>query len=113
MERTDRIWLITASVLVVLLLAGAGVLWWKRTETIARYSTTSQGELALAPMETSDTVLPPEAPKPKPKAAPRQPKGSEPGYLTRVRKTGSAIYVTYDPAAFLTGSEASLYAAKQ
>lgn len=118
MERSDRITFIIAATLVVLLLAGAGLLIWKRSQTLAAESTAvASSTVSLTPLETTAGAAPvtttPTPATVSKLGVPKQPKGSDFGYVTKVRKSGSTVYATYDPAELLTGTEADLYIKKK
>jgi hypothetical protein len=117
MERSDRIGLIVATLLVVALLSGSGYLVWRRSDILGaeRGGTTAEATVTLTPIETSEALLPePAEAKPASNGSGiTQPKGSEIAYLTKVRKSGSTYYVTYDPAELLKGAAADLYVKKQ
>lgn len=115
MDRTDRIALIVATVLVVVLAAGAGFLVWKRSDVLAgERPVTADATATLSPMEATEAAAPPTAYMQPATPAKRSlpPKGAELGYAKTVRKSGGVYSLSYDPAAFLTGSEAELSAKK-
>lgn len=113
MERSDRIALTVATVLVVALLSGSGFLVWKRVDTLAsERPLAAEGPVTLAPLQADETATatPAKAKPARKPGPPRQPKGSELGIISSVRKSGSTYYLTYDPAALLLGKEADIYA---
>jgi hypothetical protein len=113
LERTDKIGLIVASVLVVLLAAGAGGLLYQRSNNGPGTVAAAESSVTLSPLDDKSTL--PSVPKPKPAPAPaklpRVWKGAKFGYVTKVGKSGLSL--RWDLAELLTGKEADLYAKKQ
>jgi hypothetical protein len=111
-QRADRIGLVIAAILVVILAAGTTALMVKRANTLANERPVD-GTVKLTTIEDSETPAPKAtgvvSAKP---TVQRQPKGSDFGYITKVTGSGSSLHVTYDPAELLTGKEADLYALK-
>lgn len=114
MQRADKIGLIVASILVVVLSAGAGLLLYKRSTTLAaeRPLDTSVKLVALEDTASAEvaTVTPANsAPKP---TVPSRPAGSDFGFITRISGSGNDLALRWDQAELLTGSDADLYAKK-
>lgn len=115
MKRADTAALIIASVIVVLLGVGGGLLLYKRN-TILK-TATAQGETTVTLTTLDDTsTLPPKpatvpAKQPTPQV-PKQPKGSDFGYVTKVDGSGKNLWLKWDQAELLTGNEADLFAKK-
>lgn len=112
MQRADKIGLIVASILVVALAAGAGVLYMKRTETLAQEKPAEVASVQLTPLaEPTPTVVSTTTPEPPKPEVPKRPKGTKFGYVTKIGKDGASL--RWDLAELLTGKEADLYAKKQ
>jgi hypothetical protein len=115
-DRSDRIALIVAAVLVVVLIAGSGLLLWKRADTLAKERPGSTvAEVKLTPLETPEVVPASEESEPATEApkVPKKPNGAELGYVKRVKLSGASVSVSYDPAELLIGQEADLYAKRK
>ncbi len=113
MQRADKIGLIVASLLVVALSTGAGLLLYQRSVTLAADTPRDTSVKLVALEDTATAVVPTVTPAATPKpVVPKKPQGSDFGYVTAVGGSGKDMYLKWDQAELLTGNDADVYAKK-